>query len=181
MANESDRKVARSLRTRTPDTDGRRVVPTTVERITLTEVRSTLHVVADASPRLDSAARVAHVLRDQFDLATDPQETLVALYLTARFRPIAAERISRGTVTYSIVDVRAIIRGALLSNAVHVTIAHNHPSGETSPSPEDVNLTTTLRELLNLFTIDLHDHLIIAGDHYCSLRERGLLTKGYGR
>jgi len=151
-----------------------RHVSTKVRRIRLKEVRSTVHIVSDIarSARVDSAERAALLLRNQFDLGTDPQETAVALYLTARFRPIAAERISRGTVTNSIVDIRAIIRGALLSNAVHVTIAHNHPSGETSPSAEDINLTITLRELLNLFSVDLHDHIIIAGDRYFSLRER---------
>jgi DNA repair protein RadC len=152
-------------------------VSTKVRRIKLKEVRSTVHIVSDAagSARLESAERTALLLRNQFDLGTDPQETLVAVYLTTRFRPIAAERISRGTVNLAFVDMRAIVRGALLSNAVHVTIAHNHPSGETSPSPDDIDLTTTLRDALDLFGVELHDHIIVTGERYFSMAERGFL------
>ena len=83
--------------------------------------------------------------------------------------------LSEGGLAASIVEPRAVFQKALLENAAAVICLHNHPSGNPEPSREDIRVTRQLQEAGKVMGIPLHDHLIIAGDTYTSLAERGLM------
>ncbi|MEF2243832.1 JAB domain-containing protein [Paenibacillus sp. IITD108] len=78
-----------------------------------------------------------------------------------------------GSLNASIVHPRECFKTAILSNAASIICAHNHPSGNAAPSQEDIQITSRLKEAGELLGIDLLDHLIIAGDNFCSLKEGG--------
>ncbi|WP_457653444.1 RadC family protein [Rhodocaloribacter sp.] len=88
---------------------------------------------------------------------------------------IGDETVSEGGLAASIVEPRGVFRRAILENAAAVICLHNHPSGNPEPSREDVRITRQLVEAGKLMGIPVHDHLIIAGNGYTSLAERGLM------
>ncbi|WP_458124743.1 JAB domain-containing protein [Paenibacillus sp. Z3-2] len=79
------------------------------------------------------------------------------------------------TLNTSIVHPRECYKVALLSNAATILVAHNHPSGVPTPSPEDIAITKRLYEAGEILGIDLLDHIIIAGNGYCSLKEENYM------
>ena len=113
------------------------------------------------------------------DLLGAESEELWGLYLDVRHRPIAKVALTRGTRTQTIVDPAAVFRKALQVGAHAVIVAHNHPSGDATPSLEDFTATTRLVELGQLLGIAVLDHLVIAGAAFTSLRTHGGVT-AYG-
>ena len=83
---------------------------------------------------------------------------------------------SEGGLAASIVEPRDVFSRAILENAAAIICLHNHPSGNPEPSREDVRVTRQLVEAGRLMGVPLHDHLIIAGEGYTSLAERGLMS-----
>jgi DNA repair protein RadC len=83
--------------------------------------------------------------------------------------------MGQGTVDHTPVYPREVIKRALTLNATALIIAHNHPSGDPSPSRADIDMTHKLRYLDKGFNISLHDHLIIARGEVLSFKEKGLL------
>lgn len=83
--------------------------------------------------------------------------------------------LSRGTLNASLVHPREVFKAAIDGMAASVIVVHNHPSGNREPSREDIEITKQLSEAGRLIGIPLHDHIIIAGDGFTSLAERGLL------
>ena len=83
--------------------------------------------------------------------------------------------VSEGGLAASIVEPRAVFRRAILDNAAAVICVHNHPSGNTEPSREDIRITRRLVEGGRLMGVPVHDHLIIAGRRFTSLAERGII------
>lgn len=110
-------------------------------------------------------------------LAGQPNENLACLALNRRKIPLACEVLSIGNDHYCIVCPRQILRWALLqgkSGASAIVIAHNHPSGDSTPSRPDVKVTTELHKACQAVKIPLLDHLVICDDHnWVSMRERG--------
>jgi DNA repair protein RadC len=121
-------------------------------------------VVANAA---DAAALVMEELR-YLD-----QECLVALFLDVRQQLIRKKTIMMGTATGSPAHPREIFKEAVAHSAVKLIIVHNHPSGDPSPSSDDLLLTQRLVEAGKLMGIELLDHLIIGAGKYLSLRELG--------
>jgi DNA repair protein RadC len=85
----------------------------------------------------------------------------------------STKKISEGSLNSSIVHPREVFRTAIIESAASIIALHNHPSGNTEPSNEDISLTEQLRQVGKMMHIPLLDHIIIAGDTYTSLRERG--------
>ena len=102
------------------------------------------------------------------------QEELRVMSLDTRNRILAIDTIYRGNVNSSIVRTAEIFREAIRRNAPAVIIFHNHPSGEPSPSPEDVALTRNMISAGQLLDIDVLDHIVIGQARWVSLKERGL-------
>ena len=95
-------------------------------------------------------------------------ECMFIVCLDARNKIICSEKIVEGTVNEATVYPRNIIRSALSNNASKVIIAHNHPGGTTTPSTDDLSLTTKIERALNAIDIQLCDHIIVSGDEYTS-------------
>ena len=103
------------------------------------------------------------------------QEQLRVLLLNTRNSVMAQRIVYQGNVNSSIVRPAEVFRAAIIDSAPSIIISHNHPSGDPTPSPEDVKITRELVEGGKLLGIDLMDHIVIAGDRYVSLRERKLM------
>ena len=103
------------------------------------------------------------------------QEHFTALFLNARNAPIGWREISRGSVSASIVHPRECFLPAISLAASSVILAHNHPSGDPSPSKDDLDLTRRLVKAGEILGIEVLDHLIIVEDSFLSLKERGLM------
>ena len=100
------------------------------------------------------------------------RETFLVLLLDGKHRLQQMERISEGTLNSSIVHPREVFRSAVRAGAGALIVAHNHPSGDPEPSPEDVAVTRRLVEAGELLGIPLLDHVVVADASYVSLRER---------
>lgn len=102
------------------------------------------------------------------------RESLYSIMLDARNSVVGCEEVSRGSLNTTRTRPGDIYKGVLLSNALGLILAHNHPSGNPDPSPEDIEFTKSVARAGELLGIELYDHLIVAGDRYTSLRERSL-------
>lgn len=105
-----------------------------------------------------------------------PTEEAWILLLNHNFKLIGdAIRLSQGGLTETAVDVRLIVRHAIMSNATVVVLAHNHPSNNARPSHNDDNITRQVGDALRLMRLHLADHLIITDGNYYSYQEHGKL------
>lgn len=109
------------------------------------------------------------------DLRHEEQEVLLLLMLNQRGRLIKERYMFKGTVNASVISPREIFVEALASRAVQIILLHNHPSGDASPSQEDLNVTRRIKEAGQLLGIALTDHIIIGEHTYVSLREEHYL------
>lgn len=103
-------------------------------------------------------------------LKTSDREQFVVLMLTAQHEIMGYNVVSVGTLSASLVHMREVFKPAILSNAFAILVAHNHPSGNPTPSREDIQVTSQLIEAGALLGISVLDHLVI-GDTTVSLRE----------
>jgi DNA repair protein RadC len=102
------------------------------------------------------------------------QEHLVVITLDTKNRILSKETLYIGNVNTSVIRISEVLRPAIRQNAPAILISHNHPSGDPSPSPEDVRITRQIVEAGRLMGIEVLDHLIIGQQRYVSLKERGL-------
>ena len=122
---------------------------------------------------LASPEAVKHFL--QLHLAAKTHEVFAVLFLDSQNRLLAMEELFRGTLTQTSVYPREVVLRALHYQAAALILAHNHPSGEVTPSASDKSLTQTLRAALNLVDVRVLDHIIVAPGAALSLAEEGLL------
>lgn len=102
------------------------------------------------------------------------QEHLIVVLLDNHKRVIATEVVYKGTINSAPVRIAEVMRLAVRRNACCLALAHNHPSGNTTPSPDDVLITKNIVEAGELLGIEVLDHLIISRTSFTSLREKGL-------
>lgn len=103
------------------------------------------------------------------------QERLGAAFLDSRRRILKQREIYIGTINHAAVSTRDVVRVALEENACAVVLYHNHPSGDPSPSAEDLMFTRKMEESLRLCDIELADHIVIGAHRYYSMREKGVI------
>ena len=123
--------------------------------------------------KIQSSTEAAQYIREQ--IGDYGREAFVVLALNTRHGVNAPSIVHLGSATESIVDTSDILRVALYSNARCIIIAHNHPSGEASPSAEDRAVTKKVKEAATLLNITLLDHIIIGDGEYYSFADQGLL------
>jgi DNA repair protein RadC len=121
---------------------------------------------------IHSPADAAHYLLPR--LCYREQEEFRALLLNTKNLLLAEVTVSIGTVNTSLAHPREVFREAIRRNAAGVLLAHNHPSGDPSPSPEDIQLTQQLRKAGELLGLEVVDHLILGQGRWISLREKGM-------
>lgn len=102
-------------------------------------------------------------------------EELWAIYMNMASRIVKMKRISVGGIAQTLVDIRILLKEALLCNAVAMTICHNHPSGNVRPSSADDQLTEKISKACKTMDIRFLDHVIIADDTYYSYADEGRL------
>lgn len=102
-------------------------------------------------------------------------EALAVIYLSHSCKILHQEILSFGGISNTIVDIKIILKNALLHLASHIIVAHNHPSGTLNPSNADINITQKLKEAAKAVDITLSDHIIIAGNDFYSFNENGML------
>jgi len=123
-------------------------------------------------PQITSPADAANLL--MLDMTVLEQENLRVLLLDTKNYLIASPTIYIGNVNTSVIRVSEIFREAIRENATSIIVAHNHPSGDPTPSPEDVHVTQRVIEAGKLLDIELLDHIVIGHHRFVSLKERGL-------
>lgn len=112
----------------------------------------------------------------QEKMADLDREHLYLINLTTKCRPINANLISVGSLNGSVVHMREVFKSSILSNAAAFILVHNHPSGDCTPSKEDVVVTDRILKCAELLGIGLLDHIIIGGaGKYYSFRDQGVL------
>ena len=95
------------------------------------------------------------------------------LYLNQASEVIAYNTVSEGGLMETVVDIRLILQGALLTNATQIILAHNHPSGNLKPSSQDDILTRNVKNACEVMRVHFTDHLILSADGYYSYRDEG--------
>lgn len=99
----------------------------------------------------------------------------MCIHLNIKQVVLSYEIVSVGSLNSSVVHPRELYKGALLSNAASIIVVHNHPSGQTTPSPEDIAVTKRLSDAGNILGIQLLDHLVLGNNGFVSLKEQGIL------
>lgn len=103
------------------------------------------------------------------------RENVIVIFMDSKLRKISDDILSVGTVNSSILSPRDVFIKALKKEAVCFMIIHNHPSGDPSPSAEDINITIKLKNAGNMITIPIIDHIIIGDNRYYSMKEHGYI------
>ena len=103
------------------------------------------------------------------------QEVLKVVLLSTKNMIIATKDVFKGSLNTSIVHPREIFKQAIDKNSASIIICHNHPSGDPTPSKEDINITLRIKECGNIIGIKLVDHIIIGNNKFVSLKETGLI------
>lgn len=128
-----------------------------------------------ADNNLPTITRACDAVAQLQELRTVKKEHFVALYLNARNQLVHKETISIGTLNASLIHPREIFKPAIDHLAASIIVAHNHPSGDTEPSHDDLMVTKRITEAGKIMGVDLIDHIIITKDGYYSLQEKNML------
>lgn len=123
-------------------------------------------------PHISSPDDAFHLLKSE--MMFQDQEHLRLILLDTRNRVLRTPTIYIGSLNTSVIRVAELFRAALRENAAAFIMAHNHPSGDPSPSPEDINVTRQIVQAGALLGIDVLDHIVIGSNRFVSLKQRGL-------
>lgn len=123
-------------------------------------------------PRINSPADAANFLMAEMSML--PQEQMRVILLDGKNHILASPTIYQGTLNANSIRVGEVFREAIRENCAAIIVAHNHPSGDPTPSPEDIQATKQIVEAGKLLGIEVLDHLVIGAGRWVSLRERGL-------
>lgn len=123
-------------------------------------------------PQITSPADAANLL--MLDMSLLEQEHLWVLLLDTKNHVIDVVKVYQGSVNASLIRISELFRAAVKQNCAAIIVAHNHPSGDPTPSPEDVRVTHQIVDAGKLLDIEVLDHLIIGHQRFVSLKERGL-------
>jgi DNA repair protein RadC len=134
--------------------------------------RMALAAPEDDRPVLCTSADAAALLIHEMSYLE--QEHLYVLFLNSRYRVIGQQVLYKGNLTLTQVRIGEVFREAIRRNCASILVAHNHPSGDPTPSPDDIALTRKLVEAGHLVGIEVVDHLVIAALRWVSMRDRRL-------
>ena len=112
---------------------------------------------------------VYNLVKDE--LVNSDREMFLSVMLTSKNHLIGVETVSLGSINASIITPRDVFKSAILANAVSVILCHNHPSGDLTPSMQDIEITKHLIEAGELIGVKVLDHLVVSDKGYRSLRD----------
>lgn len=125
---------------------------------------------------ISSPSDAADIIKAVFNLAEEAVEKFGILNLTTKNKVSGAHVISLGSLNTSLVHPREVFKQAILNNAASIILFHNHPSGDPTPSREDMDVTRRLVEAGRLIGIEVLDHVVVGEGRHVSFREKGLMT-----
>ena len=131
-----------------------------------------LEVNDTSSPTISNAKDAVAQLTDLRDLK---KEHFVVLYLNARNQLVRKETVSIGTLNANLVHPREVFEPAIKHSAANIIVAHNHPSGDSKPSEDDLKITKRLIEAGKIMGIEIADHIIVAKNSHLSFKEEYLI------
>ena len=143
-----------------------------------------LKAVAELSMRISKAKRARSIRMNTPVTIADyymeqmrhlQQEVVICAYFDVKSRFLGDKFISKGSLSSSVVDISSVMRTALEKNASKIVLLHNHPSGDCTPSKDDIAVTDRLAEGSRLFSIELCDHIIIGDNEYYSFYENKII------
>ena len=169
----------------------KKAVPTAVSpegQALLDALRSNLHLLGElamryevetqperpADPTIINSSQDVHNLLGP-EMASLAQEQLRVLLLNTKNLVVGQRVVYQGNISSAIVRAAEVLRPAVIEAVPAVIISHNHPSGDPTPSPDDVAVTRKLAEAAKLLDVELLDHVVIGGDKAVSLKQRGLM------
>lgn len=123
--------------------------------------------------RITSPREVANMLYGE--MGASNQEVLKLIILNTKNEVVKIKDVFKGSLNSSLVHPREIFNEAIRSSAASIIICHNHPSGDPTPSSEDIKVTTRINQSGEIIGIKLIDHIIIGRNNYVSLKEKGIL------
>lgn len=133
-----------------------------------------------AQSPFDAPGKIYEFLKERAQ--SEEQEVLYVLTLDSKLRLTGCTEVSRGLINQTLVHPREVFRLAVMLNAAHIVLAHNHPSGDPKPSPDDIRSTREIQEAGEVLGIPLLDHVIIgrpmaANRHgFTSLKQTGIFS-----
>lgn len=152
--------------------------PRTIKFKQIKAVYETLIIREDIADYLKTGTRYTSPTQvyDTFRfLMKETKEMFMTLHLDGKNRIICMDLVSMGSLNQSIVHPREVFKTACISNAAAIICVHQHPSGDPSPSSEDIAITRRLKEAGEIMGIKVLDHIIVGEGEYLSFVERGLL------
>lgn len=141
----------------------------------IAEVKMTYKTKVKASERVKiNSSQTAHdLLKPFFNEEMEYKELFYVMYLNRANKVIGIAKISEGGCSGTVADGKIIFQGALLANAQALVLAHNHPSGNLTPSNADLELTKKLVEFGNYIDLTILDHIILTSEDYYSFADNG--------
>ncbi|MFI5344294.1 MAG: DNA repair protein RadC [Chlamydiales bacterium] len=121
--------------------------------------------------RIDHPMHAYHLIKDE--IAAEKREHFIVILQDTKGYVICHEIVSIGTLSQTLVHPREVFYPAIRHKAASMIVAHNHPSGDPTPSPQDIDLTKSLLQASQLMGIPLYDHIIIGRESYLSMRQMG--------
>ena len=125
--------------------------------------------------KMNTPESVVMIMRGLLHMEQMAEEHCYMVALNSSCRIMGIFFLSKGTVNASLITPREVYTRALLVGAVQIVLCHNHPSGNVTPSNQDVLITKQLKEAGELVHVNFADHIIVGGDCYCSFKQEGIL------
>jgi len=147
--------------------------PYRLRRVALKLVREASYMVTADSIGSPAEAHRAAMAALQAAHGLDPRESLFVLHLDTKNRVMGVEQVFAGAGNTTYLTVADVFRGALVGGAQAIILAHNHPSGDPTPSPEDITITRQINQAGSMLGVELLDHIVFSDTRYVSLKERG--------
>lgn len=129
----------------------------------------------EVDKKMNSPEKVVVLARQFLRLHEQSEEYLYMICMNVKLKMTSVFELSHGNVNSSIVSVREMFQKALLANAVSIIVIHNHPSGDPTPSREDIQVTKRMVDAGDLLGVQVLDHIIIGQPGYSSLKEKGYI------
>lgn len=152
-----------------------------MQKVKMTTIEWKFRDLGAAYPELNSVRKSKITAPSQvyqnfrFLFEREVREKFIVFWLNSANRVIGYEEVSAGSLNSSVVHPREVFRGAIVSSCANIILAHNHPSGNTEPSNEDISITKKLVEAGKIIDINVFDHLIFTDEGYLSFVEERLI------